>query len=99
MRAVHLIRKQIHTSAACSTNRYPHTKDELRGSNDREPDRDRNVFQHHRVYPATTFSGINPGPLVKKGNTHLRVTVTCAKRVQRANAKREYHALFSHLVT
>ena len=86
MRMVHLIRGRVHTSAACSTNRYPHPKDELRGSNDREPNRDRNVFQHHGVYPATTSSGVNSGPLVKKGKStpkgyrHLREEGTKGKR-------------------
>ena len=86
MRMVHLIRGRVHTSAACSTNRYPHPKDELRGSNDREPNRDRNVLQHHGVYPAMTFSGVNSGPLVKKGKSppegyrHLREEGTKGKR-------------------
>ena len=80
-------------------NHYPHPKDELRGGDDREPNRDQNVFHHHGMYPATKSSGVNSKPLVAKETPDLRVTITCAKRVQRTNTKIEYHALFSHLIT
>ena len=94
-----LIRESNHTSTACCVNRHPHPNDELRGSDDREPNCDWNIFHHYGVYPAKRFSGVNSESMVKKGNIDLRVTITCAKRVQRTNTKREYHALCSHLLT
>ena len=59
MRMDSLGREPSHTSALRCLDRHPHPKYELRGSNGREPNRDRKVFHHHGVYPAK-FLRVNP---------------------------------------
>lgn len=63
MRTVQLILALVLTSLPSGKNRHPHAKHELRSSNDREPDRDRDVFHRHGVYPVPKFLGINTRPL------------------------------------